>query len=544
MSKQASEFQYKVMSLAYRGKEVFKPLGTGWIDEHVACVREYIANVFFYVRDDITLMIDAGYNYPRLEEKMRWLGIDPASVQDILITHQDTDHVGAVEADSPGLFRSATLYVGSEENRYLTGERRRRVYWGTYRLPQVTINNRKVLLDDGQVLQFGDVRVEAILVPGRTWGHMVYLIDDAYLFTGDTIWFGPDGGRAFLNTLAENNKRSVESLAKLKALLDARGITPKVITGHTGWTDGLGFAFARTDEVCHAMFRQRPHDPSAPYDGYVEDDDTEQTARAGMLAAVTPLPNYENWVPRGMVRGFEAVTAALAAGTCVAKALDAPLVLRAGLAVAAAGAGAVAGWCAVAHKRFSYDGHTQLSRRIVEGTAGYVRLPEEGTCLDVGCGSGALAIAVAKRNRTARVIGVDRWGAEYASFSQRLCERNARAEGAINATFEPGDACALPFPDETFDAVTSNYVYHNVTGADKQLLLRETLRVLKKGGTFAIHDIMGPTRYGDMDAFCDELRAEGYADVRLLPTDDGLFMSRLEAVPMMLVGSMLLVGTK
>ena len=48
-------------------------------------------------------MIDAGYNYDRLAEKMGWLGIDPASIRHIFITHQDTDHVGAVEADSPGL---------------------------------------------------------------------------------------------------------------------------------------------------------------------------------------------------------------------------------------------------------------------------------------------------------------------------------------------------------------------------------------------------------------------------------------------------------
>ena len=41
---------------------------------------------------------------------MGWLGIDPHSIHDIFITHQDTDHVGAVEEDSPGLFRSARLY--------------------------------------------------------------------------------------------------------------------------------------------------------------------------------------------------------------------------------------------------------------------------------------------------------------------------------------------------------------------------------------------------------------------------------------------------
>ena len=85
------------------------PLNTGWIDENVACVREWVANIFFYRKGDTTIMIDAGYNYDRLEEKMGWLGIDPKSIRHILITHQDTDHVGAVEADSPGLFRDAKL---------------------------------------------------------------------------------------------------------------------------------------------------------------------------------------------------------------------------------------------------------------------------------------------------------------------------------------------------------------------------------------------------------------------------------------------------
>ena len=67
-------------------------------------------------------MIDAGYNYDRLEEKMQWLDLNPSMIHEILITHQDTDHVGAVEQDSPGLFQDAKLYIGEIENRYLTGE--------------------------------------------------------------------------------------------------------------------------------------------------------------------------------------------------------------------------------------------------------------------------------------------------------------------------------------------------------------------------------------------------------------------------------------
>ena len=91
MSKKATEFQKKEMSKMYRGKEIFKPLNTGWIDENLACVREWVANIFFYRKNGTILMIDAGYNYDRLEEKMGWLGIDPASIRHILITHQDTD---------------------------------------------------------------------------------------------------------------------------------------------------------------------------------------------------------------------------------------------------------------------------------------------------------------------------------------------------------------------------------------------------------------------------------------------------------------------
>lgn len=283
MSKSASKLQEKVMAFKFRGKEIFKPLNTGTIDSHVKCIREFVANIFFYTKDGTTIMIDAGYNYERLREKMEWIGVEPAEIQHILITHQDTDHVGAVEQDSDGLFRDATLYIGEVENRYLTKEVRRKVYGGWYKLPYVEIDNNKVLLKDGQVFNIGGIRVECIMVPGHTWGHMVYLIDDAYLFTGDTIWFGPDGGRSFLNALAEDNRLSVKSLAALKELLQKRNLHPMVITGHTGWSDDMDFVFAHTDLVCNASRKQKPHDPKAPYDAYDESDDTREKARTVRL---------------------------------------------------------------------------------------------------------------------------------------------------------------------------------------------------------------------------------------------------------------------
>ena len=88
---------------------------------------------------------------------------------------------------------------------------------------------------------------------------------------------------------------------------------------------------------------------------------------------------------------------------------------------------------------------------------------------------------------------------------------------------------------------------HTVERIDKktqQQLLLETLRVLKKGGTFAIHDLMSPRRYGDMHAFVQKLRDMGYERVELIDTTDGSFMTPKEAKRLMLRGSTLLVGRK
>ncbi len=46
MSKKATEFQKKAMSRLYHGTEISKPLNTGWIDESVACAREWLGISF------------------------------------------------------------------------------------------------------------------------------------------------------------------------------------------------------------------------------------------------------------------------------------------------------------------------------------------------------------------------------------------------------------------------------------------------------------------------------------------------------------------
>jgi len=260
--------------------------------------------------------------------------------------------------------------------------------------------------------------------------------------------------------------------------------------------------------------------------------------------------NYKNWMPKGMIWG----TAAGSAGCMVLfLVFDMSGLLTTGLLktiletvflVLTVVLLLVAVWMVMLYRAFSYDGERQMSRQIIDGVASKVVLPEGGCGLDVGCGSGALTIAVAKRYPQARMTGIDRWGAEYSSFSKNLCEENAKAEGVTNTTFAKGDAIKLDFADGTFDAVCSNYVYHNIPSRNRQEILMESLRVLKKGGTFAIHDIFSHQKYGDMQMFMQRLKNMGYDHVELIDTTRGMFMTPWEASWMALNGSAILVGKK
>ena len=262
-------------------------------------------------------------------------------------------------------------------------------------------------------------------------------------------------------------------------------------------------------------------------------------------------PDYKNWVPKSMVYG-------LAGGTVIA--FLAFMLLGATGAVFHGTPRLVCGiifgigtlvllfftvWMGALHKTFDYNGKRKLAKTIIDGTAKYVTIPDGGTGLDVGCGSGALTIASAKRNPKATMVGCDIWSGAYKTvFTKKRCEDNAKAEGVTNVRFEEGNAIHLPFEDESFDAVTSNYVYHNIMGADQQELLLESLRVLKKGGVFALHDDMKPKLYGDMEAFAQKLRDMGYERVELVDTRVPIFGSEAKAKSVMLGGSRLLKGRK
>lgn len=111
-----------------------------------------------------------------------------------------------------------------------------------------------------------------------------------------------------------------------------------------------------------------------------------------------------------------------------------------------------------------------------------------GRILDIGCGSGRLAIKIAKQTPN-QVMGIDFWGDDW-EYSQNQCARNAQAEGVSNASFQKASASKLPFENGSMGTVVSCLTFHEVQDVvDKADSTSEALRVLAPGGKFTFFDL-------------------------------------------------------
>jgi ubiquinone/menaquinone biosynthesis C-methylase UbiE len=109
--------------------------------------------------------------------------------------------------------------------------------------------------------------------------------------------------------------------------------------------------------------------------------------------------------------------------------------------------------------------------------------------LDIGCGTGTLAIAAWQRSQPGgQVLGTD--------ISKRMVDvarRKARRAKA-DVEFRRGDAMSLPFDDAQFDLATVSTVMHAVPDERRTRCLVEAKRVLKPAGRLIIIDFGGDLR--------------------------------------------------
>jgi len=115
------------------------------------------------------------------------------------------------------------------------------------------------------------------------------------------------------------------------------------------------------------------------------------------------------------------------------------------------------------------------------------RLAERETVLDVGCGTGTLAICAKRRVGSSGVV----YGVDASSEMIARARDKAKKAGAI-VEFRNAVAEALPFPDAHFDAVLCTVMLHHLPEEARQQCTREIRRVLKPGGRLLVVDFGGP----------------------------------------------------
>ena len=120
--------------------------------------------------------------------------------------------------------------------------------------------------------------------------------------------------------------------------------------------------------------------------------------------------------------------------------------------------------------------------------------------LDLGCGTGALALEAKRAQPGCEIVGLD-------PDVRALARARAKAGRAgLDIAFEQGFGDALPFADASFDRVLSSFMFHHLPAAQKPAVLRELRRVLRPGGRLHLLDFGGASH-----ALTAQMREAGFA---------------------------------
>lgn len=202
---------------------IFIPAATGSITDDIYAINALMVNMFIIKYGNNTICVDTGTGGPIIRRSLKSLKIDPEEVSHIFLTHSDYDHAGGV-----GVFRDADILLSRQEEQMITGKRCR-AFGMTHNKP---INRRYTLLDDNETVQIGDIIVKGIETPGHTPGSMSYLVNDEYLFVGDTLALIANKAHHFPAFINMDTGTQLKSIEKLSALKNVK----MMLTAHSGYT--------------------------------------------------------------------------------------------------------------------------------------------------------------------------------------------------------------------------------------------------------------------------------------------------------------------
>jgi len=156
-------------------------------------------------------------------------------------------------------------------------------------------------------------------------------------------------------------------------------------------------------------------------------------------------------------------------------------------------------------------------RAFREKLVGLARLTAGEAVLDVGCGTGSLAIAAKRQVGTSGMVcGIDPSPAMIARA------RSKAKKASANVRFETGVAEALPFPAAQFDVVLSTLMLHHLPRPVRQQFVREVRRVLEPEGRLLIVDF---AHAQDRTGVLAHFHRHGHVDPRQIVSlleDEGL----------------------
>lgn len=199
----------------------------------------------------------------------------------------------------------------------------------------------------------------------------------------------------------------------------------------------------------------------------------------------------------------------------------------------------------LARRLFAAEGGN-IQSKVLDALTKRIIWSGDGEALDIGCGSGALSIRIAKEYPRCRVTGIDDWGKGW-SYCMEQCEENARIEGVEGRLlFRKASAASLPFEDESFDLVVSNLTFHEVKDCTTKLdVVREALRVVKPGGVFAFQDLFLLRRYfGTTEELVAALKKTSVQEVYFEDTSNATYIPKALKLPFMIGTLGLLYGVK
>lgn len=201
-------------------KRIFFPglLETGVVNDELMVIRDGIVNFYVMKSSDGLICIDSGWRRKTITAALTGFGFSVKDVAAIFLTHLHWDHAG-----SSTVYPNAEFYAGADTIKSFFN----------------AVGKSTTRLFDGQIVSNGNFRIRSIATPGHTADSFCFMVNDRWLFSGDTLRIGKNAVAPFWHLRGAKRKQMENSIRRL-AQFDTAEL---LLTAHTGMTDNPKAAF-------------------------------------------------------------------------------------------------------------------------------------------------------------------------------------------------------------------------------------------------------------------------------------------------------------